>query len=69
MQDINTAQKSGALTAKEAKKLRKQLAEIARDKKGMKAKNNGKLSADDISDLQKKLDDASSSIKDKKSSK
>ena len=66
MQDINAAQKAGTLNAKQSKKMRKHLADIARDKKSMKAKNNGKLTADDAAKLQSALDDASNDLKDLK---
>jgi septal ring factor EnvC (AmiA/AmiB activator) len=63
MQDINSAQKSGQLTAKDSRKLRKSLADIAREKKKLKAKSNGKLSPEDIAKLQKSIDETSSKVK------
>lgn len=63
MQDVNAGQKSGALTIKESKKLRKQLSNIARSKAKMKSKEAGKLTATDTSKLQKKIDKTSVEIK------
>jgi uncharacterized protein (DUF3084 family) len=63
MQDVNSGQKSGVLTAKQSKKLRKNLANVARKKAKMKAKTNGKLSATDTSKLQSRIDKTSSKIK------
>jgi len=59
MQEINAGQKSGELTLKEAHILRKQEAHIARKKAKMKAKNLGRLSSDDITDLEKELNKVS----------
>jgi len=44
MQEINEGQKSGQLTVKEAKKLRKELADIAHRKHVEKGDNSGKIS-------------------------
>jgi|SRR5271163_127771 len=63
MQDINSAQKSGQLTAKESSKLRKSLADIARKKKKLKAKSNGKLSPEAVAELQKSIDETSQKVK------
>jgi hypothetical protein len=64
MQDINTAQKEKQLTAKEAKKLRADLAEIARHKAEMKGKSaDQKLTAEDNTKLESDLNDISVKIK------
>lgn len=64
MQDINTAQKQKQITAKEAKKLRSGLADIARHKTEMKAKSaNQKLTSDDVTTLESELNDISVKIK------
>ena len=64
MQDINTAQKQKQLTAKEAKKLRSDLADIARHKTELKAKSaNQKLTSDDVTKLESELNDISVKIK------
>lgn len=63
MQDVNAGQKSGVLTAKESKKLRKRLSNVARSKAKMSLKQNGKLTETDTSNLQKQIDKASSQIK------
>lgn len=66
MQDVNAGQKSGALTAKESKKLRKRLSNVARSKLKMTVKSNGKLTKADTESLQKRIDKASSEIKSEK---
>lgn len=63
MQDINAGQKSGALTAQQSKKLRKNLSNVARKKALMKEKGNGKLTAANTSELQSRIDKTSSKIK------
>jgi len=62
MQDVNAGQKSGALTAKESKKLRKNLADVARKKAAMKSNANGKLSVADTATMQKIIDRTSNKI-------
>lgn len=69
MQDVNAGQKSGALTVKQSRKLRKQLANVARKKAKMKQSSTGKLSAEDSIKLQNKIDQASSKIKEEKQKK
>jgi hypothetical protein len=67
MQDVNAGQKSGALTEKESKKLRKRLSNVARSKAKMTARQNGKkLTTADTANLQKRIDKASSEIKSEK---
>lgn len=66
MQDINSGQNSGALTAQQSKKLRKSLANVARTKAKMKAKQNGTLSADDTAKLQSRIDTARDKIRSEK---
>ncbi len=66
MQDVNAGQKSGVLTAKESKKLRKRLSNVARSKAKMTAKMNGKLTKADTANLQKRIDKASTEIKSEK---
>lgn len=66
MQDINAGQKSGSLTAKESRKLRKRLSNVARSKAKMTAKRNGKLTAEDRTNLQNSIDKASTQIKSQK---
>lgn len=63
MQDVNAGQKSGALTVKQSRKLRKNLANVARKKAKMKLKNEGKVSIEDNAKLQSRIDEASSKIK------
>ncbi len=60
MQDINDAEKSKQISAKEARALRKMQANIARKKAAFRARNRGKLTDDDIAKLNKDLDAASS---------
>ena len=62
MKDINAAQKSGQVTAKEAEKLRKGLSKVARTKAKLKAKENGKLSPEDTAKLHSNLDKVSGDI-------
>lgn len=59
MQEINAGQKSGELTLKEAHSLRKEEAEIARKKAKMKGKNLGKLTSENISELEEDLNKVS----------
>lgn len=66
MQDVNAGQKSGALTVKQSRKLRKNLANVARKKAKMKLKNEGKVSTEDNAKLQSRIDEASSKIKTEK---
>lgn len=64
MQDINAGQKRKELTLKEAKSLRKALANVARDKKQLKAKTqNGKLTAENNSQLEADLNKVSEDLK------
>jgi uncharacterized protein (DUF3084 family) len=63
MQDVNAGQKSGSLTVKQSRKLRTNLANVARKKAKLKAKENGKLTAADKSKLQSSIDKTSSKIK------
>ena len=62
MKDINAGQKSGQLTVKQSEKLRHNLAQVARKKKQMKAKENGKLSSEDTQTLHNKLNRVSTDI-------
>lgn len=62
MEEINAAQRANQLTVKEAKKLRKDLADVARDKKSMLAKGKGKLSDDDSAKLESELNDVSNKL-------
>jgi hypothetical protein len=59
MQEINAGQKSGELTVKEARGLRKQEAAVARKKARMKSKNLGRLSSEDINELEEDLNKVS----------
>lgn len=65
MKDINKAQKAKALTDKEAKKLRGNLADVARRKKKMESKGKvkGKLDDNDKMKLESDLNDISVEIK------
>jgi hypothetical protein len=64
MQEINAAQKQNELTVKEAKRLRSDLSDIARKKKGFKSKNPGdKLTAENNSELEAALNKISADIK------
>lgn len=62
MQDINAGQKGKQLTAKEADKLRKRLAHVARKKAKMKEKGDGKLTENDKRELESDLNDVSVAI-------
>ncbi|MDX2105800.1 MAG: hypothetical protein SFY67_05300 [Candidatus Melainabacteria bacterium] len=66
MQDVNAGQKSGKLTAKQSRKLRKKLADVARKKAKMQKNGNGRVSAEDKVKLQSSIDKASSKIKEEK---
>lgn len=59
MQDINAGQKSGELTVKEAHGLRKMEANIARKKAKMKVKNRGRLTPENLSELEGELNEVS----------
>lgn len=61
MQDVNAGQKSHKLTMKEAHKLRKDLAQVARKKAKMLADKN-KLSAEDTEELKKEVNKISDKI-------
>lgn len=61
MQVINSGQKSGQLTTAQAKKLRSDLADVSRSKKGM-LKPNGTVTADDEKKLEAQLNDVSVKI-------
>jgi uncharacterized protein (DUF3084 family) len=63
MQDINLAQKHQELTAKEAKKLRSDLSDVARQKKKFKDSTRGKLTAEDNKELEESLNHISEDIK------
>jgi hypothetical protein len=67
MKDINLAQKSGQLTAKQSEQLRKGLANVARRKSKLEVKSGGKLSQADLASLQSSLDKMSAEIKKAKS--
>ncbi len=66
MQDVNAGQKSGELTDKQSRKLRKNLANVARKKAKMKNDGDGKISSADKIKLQSKIDKTSSKIKEEK---
>ncbi len=66
MQDVNAGQKSGALTEKESRKLRKNLANVARKKARMKSRTTGNLNTKDDSELQSSIDKTSTKIKNEK---
>ncbi len=66
MQDVNAGQKSGELTAKQSRKLRKNLANVARKKAKMKISGAGKVSAEDTAKLQDRIDNTSSKIREEK---
>jgi hypothetical protein len=68
MKDINAGQKSGQLTVKQSEKLRRDLAQVARKKKKMKSKENGKLTAEDTQALHSKLNQVSTDISNTKHS-
>jgi len=63
MKDINAGQKAGELTLKEAEKLRSDLADVSRKKAKMKAKANGKLTADDKLKLESDINKISTDIR------
>ncbi len=62
MQQNNAGQKSKQLTVKEANKLRKDLARIARKKAKMLGKTNRRLSAENIGEIKSDLNDISNNI-------
>ena len=62
MQQVNAGQKSNQLTLKEAKKLRKDLANVARKKAKMLAKNGRKLSIADTTNLKSDINKISENI-------
>jgi hypothetical protein len=63
MQEVNAGQKSNQLTLKEANKLRKDLAHVARKKAKMLAKTTGrKLSAADAAKLKSDINEISDNI-------
>ncbi len=66
MQDVNAGQNSGVLTAKQSRKLRKNLANVARKKAKMKLNGAGKVSVKDTAKLQNSIDNTSSKIKEEK---
>ena len=67
MQDINAGQKAKELTNKEARKLRSDLADIARDKAKLKAASSTQtLTKEDQAKLEGELNDASLKIKKQK---
>jgi hypothetical protein len=59
MQDINNAEKSKQITAKEARSLRKMQANIARKKAALRGAKRGELTKEDVAKLNKDLDTAS----------
>jgi len=62
MQEVNAGQKSNQLTLKEANKLRKDLAHVARKKAKMLAKSNRKLDATDREELKSDINKISDNI-------
>jgi hypothetical protein len=62
MQQINAGQKSNELTVKEANKLRKDLAHVARKKAKMLGKTNRKLTDENIVEIKSDLNEISSNI-------
>ena len=62
MQQINADQKSNQLTVKEANKLRKDLAHVARKKAKMLGKTNRKLSDEDKAQIISDLNDISNNV-------
>ncbi|HEY9714390.1 MAG TPA: hypothetical protein V6C72_13045 [Chroococcales cyanobacterium] len=62
MQQINAAQRGKQLTDKEARKLRSDLADVARDKTAMLAKGSGTLSAENTNKLESELNDVSQKL-------
>ncbi|MBY0358235.1 MAG: hypothetical protein K2W82_09565 [Candidatus Obscuribacterales bacterium] len=59
---INSAQKAGNLTLKEANDLREDLADVCERQNRMKADNGGKLSYADITKIEKDLNGISNKI-------
>lgn len=62
MREINAGQKANQLTVKEANKLRKDLAHVARKKAKMLSKTNRKLSDEDRAELISSLNDISNNV-------
>lgn len=65
MKDINAAQKKKDLTDKEAKKLRGDLADVARKEAKLRGKNNKQIPVEDLAKLEKALNEVSVDIKQK----
>lgn len=63
MKDINAAQKKKELTDKEAKKLRSDLADVARKEAKLRGKNNKQIPVEDLAKLEKALNTVSVDIK------
>ncbi|MDZ4833239.1 MAG: hypothetical protein SGJ27_05500 [Candidatus Melainabacteria bacterium] len=63
MKDINTAQKKKALTDKEAKGLRKDLADVARKEAKLRGKNDKQIPIEDKAKLEGALNKVSVDIK------
>jgi len=63
MKDINAAQKKKELTDKEAKKLRGDLADVARKEAKLRGKNNKQIPIEDQAKLEKALNTVSVDIK------
>jgi ribosomal protein S13 len=63
MKDINAAQKKNELTDKEAKKLRSDLADVARKEAKLRGKNNKQIPIDQQGKLEKGLNEVSVNIK------
>lgn len=63
MKDINAAQKKKELTDKEAKKLRGDLADVARKEAKLRGKNNKQIPVEDLAKLEKALNGVSVAIK------
>ncbi|CAN5402937.1 hypothetical protein BH10CYA1_BH10CYA1_00650 [soil metagenome] len=63
MQDINLAQKHNELTVKEAKKLRSDLSDVARQKKKLRESARGALTAENNKELEESLNHISADIK------
>jgi hypothetical protein len=59
---INRAERAKELTFKEAKHYRSELADVQHDKDKMMSKNNGKLSYEDTTRLEKKLNHISAAV-------
>ncbi len=62
MQEVNAGQKSKQLTLKEANKLRKALANVARKKKKMLGKSGKKLTAADTEELKSDINKISENM-------